>query len=413
MGFLASMLGFGATSADPAVDERLWRELYPETWSGNRVNADTAMRISVVYAAVNLYAKIIAALPKGIYLVDEKGDETPQRDHPLWDLLEHTPNNWQTAFEFWSYCQSCLSLRGNGLAEIIPGARGAVDQLEPVHPDRVLKIERMADRTLMYTIRDEEGGGSRKLHQEEVLHVRSPTTDRKGVWGVAPVELARQTFGLTLAAEEHGSRTFAQGARPSGAVVLPGTMSDVAYDRFKAQIESQHVGLRNSGKTLILEGGAKFEPISMTAEQLQFLSTRQFQIEEIARWFDVPLVMLHHLTNNTSWGTGIETVLLAFIKNSLRPWTTAWEQAMFRDLVVNKRRYRIRFDLTDLMKGDSNALSNFINKLVLGGVLTRNEGRRMINRPSLPGLDEPLTPSNTNQSDQQPDNGNQNKDTKQ
>ncbi len=409
-GFLASLLGVGAsetTSQPNPNDDRYWESGAAETWAGNKVNPDIAMRVSTVYACVAVLSKILASLPIEVGEVDQNGNFTAVRWHPLWELLDDQPNSWQTSFDFRTYLMSHACLRGNGLAQIHAGVRGAVDSLEPIHADRVFKIDRAPDRQLRYYVRNEDGVGSKVLLQEELFHIRAPIAPGAGYWAASPIDYARQTVGLARAAEEHGARTFSNGARPSGVVQMPGVMDDEAFERFKTSLKQDFTGLQNAGKTLILEGGGTFQAITMSAEQLQFIATRQFQIEEVARWFDVPLVMLHHLTGQSTWGTGVEAIMLAFVRNNLKPWLVAWEKAMRRDLIVAKGRFAIRFDIEDLIRGDSTAVSNFINRLVLCGVLSRNEGRGMIGFNPVKGLDEHLTPSNTVQSDANPNNGQQ------
>lgn len=410
-GFLASLLGIGATDA-PAQpnpnDDRYWEAGASTTsWAGNKVSPDIAMRVSTVYACVSVLSKIMASLPIEVCEVDAAGNLTPVRWHPLWELLDDQPNSWQTSFDFRAYLMSHACLRGNGVAEIRPGVRGAVDSLEPIHSDRVFRLDRAPDSRLRYHVRNEDGVGARVLLQDEVLHVRAPIAPGAGLWAASPIDYAIQTIGVARAAEEHGARMFQNGARPSGVIEMPGTMSDEAFERFKQGVRENFTGSQNAGKTLILEGGGKFNPVTLSADQLQFIATRQFQIEEVARWFDVPLVMLHHLTGQSTWGTGVEAIMLGFVRNNLRPWLVAWEKAMRRDLIVAKGRFAIRFDIEDLIRGDSTAVSNFINRLVLCGVLSRNEGRGMIGFNPVKGLDEHLTPSNTVQSDANPNNGQQ------
>lgn len=402
-GLFGVLLGASANAEDPSPDDDRYYRSGPggRSMTGRYVTTDLAMRVSTVYAAVNLLAKTVASLPLLMYRNDgEKSFEAPE--HPLYALLERQPNHWQTAFDFRAMLMTHLVLRGNGYAEIIPGVRGAVDQLEPLHPDRVT-VSRLSDRTLAYDVSD-ENGRQRRLLQDEVLHIRSAVAPG-GLVGVSPIAYARETIGLALAAEEHGARTFSNGARPSGVVQVKNRFSNEAFDRFKAGIANNFYGLHNAGKTMILEEGAEFKTIQMTADELQFLQLREFQIEEIARWFDVPLVLLHHMSKTSSWGTGVEAIMLAFVRNNLRPWLRAWEQAISRDLIIAPGLYSARFDTEELQRGDSKALAEFISRLVLNGVLTRNEGRAMLGYNHVPGLDTPLTPSNTTTSDGQPQNG--------
>lgn len=407
-GFFSAMLGAGPREEAPAVqpwaaDDDRWYGDAAGTMSfaGRRVTPDIAMQFSAVYAAVHLLAKTVASLPLRVYRRDPatgKSYEAPE--HPLNDLLEHQPNGWQTAWDFKAMLQAHLGLRGNAYAEIIAGPRGFADSLEPIHPDRVT-VDRLPDRTLRYTVSDEKG--TRRLLQDEVLHLR--TGIAPGLIGIGPIGYARQTVGLALATEEHGARLFSNGARPSGVITVPKGWSDEAFERFKADWRKTYNGLANAGGTPILEDGAEFKAISLTSEDAEFLSTRQHQVEEICRWFDVPPVMLHHMTKTTSWGTGVEAIMLAFVRNNLRPWLSCWTQAVRRDLILAPRLYEVRFDVEELQRGDSKAQAEFFSRLVLNGILTRNEARDALGYNPLDGLDEPLAPNTGATSDRLPGNG--------
>lgn len=372
--------------------------------AGRRVTPDIAMQFSAYYAAVHLLATTIAALPLRMYSKDREGNATESPNHPLNDVLEFQPNRWQTAFEFKSWMMLSVIQRGNALAEIIPGARGAVDQLEPIHWDRVSSVTKGDDGIIRYGVDSFLKGGKRRiLLQDEVLHLRGPNAP--GLVGIAPIAYARNTVGLALATEDHGSRTFNSGARPSGVVTVDKTMSEPAFERFKNDWRANFDGPANAGKTPILEDGASFKPITMTNEDTQFLATRQHQIEEICRWLNVPPVMIHHMTKTTSWGSGVEAIMLSFVRTSILPYTTLWTQAIRRDLIVAPRFYEAQFDIESLIRGDSKAQADFFSRLVLNGILTRNEARAALGYNPLDGLSDPLVPSNTNNSDAQPGNG--------
>lgn len=407
-GLFAALLG-GSVRAEgegqslPRYDDDFWFTGDPRaaSFTGRYVTPELAMRVSTVYACRNLLAKTVAALPLRMYRIDGNGARFEAPDHPLNDLLEHQPNSWQTAFDFKAFLMGSLCMRGNAYAEIVPGARGAVDALEPLHPDRV-KPERLPDRTIRYKI-SEPDGRTRVLLQDEMFHIRSAISDG-GLVGCGPIEFARETIGLAMATEEHGARLFGNGARPAGVVQLKSTMSDESYARFKREWNSIYSGLANAGKTAILEEGAEFKPIALNSEDAQFIATRMFQIEEIARWFDVPLVLLHHVEKTTSWGTGVEAIMLAFVRNNLMPWLVAIQQAARRDLILAPRSYMARFDVESLLTGDSKAQAEFFNKLVLSGILVRNEAREALGYNPLDGLDKPLQPVNATTTDNAPVN---------
>jgi HK97 family phage portal protein len=403
MGLFSAMLGGTRAAADttspwPDDDDRWYTgAISSMSNAGRRVSPDGAMRVSAAYACVGLLAKTVATLPLRMYRKDPvTGKRFEAPSHPLNDLLEYQPNAWQSAWDFKAMMMGHLALRGNGYAEIVAGPRGFADSLEPIHPDRVV-VDRLPDKSIRYTVSDPVKG-TRVLLQDEILHLRSHMAPG-GLVGLSPVTYARETIGLALAAEEHGARLFSNGARPSGVVTVEKSMSDSAFERFKTQWNQMYSGLANAGKTPILEDGAKFAPISLTSEDAQFLQTREFQIEEVARWFDVPLVLLHHMTKTSSWGTGVEAIMLAFVRNNLMPWLGCWTGAIRRDLILAPNIYEAAFDVEPLIAGDSKAQADFYSRLVLNGVLTRNEARHALGYNPIEGLDEPLVPTNTTTAD--------------
>lgn len=362
--------------------------------SGRHITPEHAMTLSAVYSCVNILSKSVASMPLRMYRSTRKPNgswetfEAPT--HPLNDILEYQPNAWQTAWDFRAMMQMHLCLRGNAYAEIIPGARGAVDSLEPLHPDCV-HVERLDDGTIRYRVTDFRGR-VRVLVQDEVFHLRSPIAPN-GIVGIGPITYARETIGLGLATEEHGARLFSNGARPSGVITVPKGMSDAAFERFKTDWRQSYTGVSNSGKTPILEDGADFKPISLNSEDAQFLGTREFQIEEVARWFDIPLVMLQHMSKTSSWGTGVEAIMTGYVRTNLMPWLKCWTMAIRRDLITAPNLYEARFDVEELQRGDSQAQAEFFSKLVMNGILTPNEARDALGYNPLPGLEEPFVPN--------------------
>jgi HK97 family phage portal protein len=406
MGLFSAMLGGPrASSSDDGhwlTDSDRWYGGSAGNMSnaGRRVSTDGALRVSAAYGSISLLSKTVATLPLRMFRTDRAtGRRTEAPNHPLNDILEYQPNHWQSAWDFKAMMMGHLALRGNAYAEIVAGPRGFVDSLEPIHPDRV-SVDRLIDGTIRYTVSG-TAKGTRVLLQDEVLHLRSHMAPG-GLVGISPVSYARETIGLAMAAEEHGARMFSNGARPSGVVTVEKSMSDPAFERFKSQWNQMYSGLSNAGKTPILEDGAKFQAISLTAEDAQFLQTREFQIEEVARWFDVPLVLLHHMTKTSSWGTGVEAIMLAFVRNNLMPWLGCWTGAIRRDLILAPGLYEAAFDVEPLIAGDSKAQAEFYSRLVLNGVLTRNEARAALGYNPIDGLDEPLVPTNTATPDNMP-----------
>lgn len=412
MGLLSAILGGGFRASDGEASDPLYLDDPADRWfegdlsrmsnAGRHVSADGSMRVSAAYACIALLSKTVATLPLRMYRKEPGTGRTFEApEHPLNELLEHQPNPWQSAWDFKSMLMGHLALRGNGYAEIIAGPRGFADRLEPIHPDRVI-AERMPDYSIRYVVSDPMKG-TRILLQDEMFHLRSHMAPG-GIVGISPIAYAKETIGLALAAEEHGARMFSNGARPSGVVTVQSEMSDGAFERFKTQWHQSFVGIGNAGKTPILEQGAIFNPISMDNEEAQFIQSREFSIEEIARWFDVPLVLLHHMTKTSSWGTGVEAIMLAFVRNNLMPWLACWTSAIRRDLILAPNIYEAQFDVEPLIRGDSKAQADFYSRLVLNGILTRNEARDALGYNPLDGLDEPLVPTNTTTPDNMPVN---------
>lgn len=343
------------------------------TNTGIHVSPEKAMTVSSVHSCVNLISKSIAQLPIILYKYDnESNSRTAQPLHSLSFLLGYRPNKWQTAFDFKALMQMHLLLRGNAYAEIIPGERGAVTWLEPIHPDLV-EVERIQDGTLRYRV-TEWNGNVRILLQDEIFHIRSPICPT-GLVGLSPVAYAKETISLALAAEEHGARVFANGARPGLVVTLKNRLKAEDFQRFKSELNSNFAGVHQSGKTMVLEEGATAQPITLTADEIAFLGTRNFAVEEVARWFDVPTIMLHNMTKQTSFGSGIEQVMLQFVRGTLGPWMEAWQQAIARDLIIAPFLYGAEFDTSRLIKGDMTAMANFYGRLVSEHVIVPNEAR--------------------------------------
>lgn len=370
--------------------------------AGRRVSTEGAMQVSAVYSCVNILSKMVAALPLRMYEKDGTGKSKEAPLHPLNDLLEYQPNRWQTAWDFKAMMMMHLALRGNAYARIIGGRRGFADRLEPIHPDRVIKVERLPSGEIRYTYLDEDNKQQR-LMQDEVMHLRTAIAPG-GLQGMSPVAYARETLGLAMAAEQHGAQIFSNGARPQGIVTVEKTMSEPAYKRFKEEFRAAYNGLSNTGKVPILEDGAKFESVTLSNDETQFIATREFQIEEICRWFDVPPVMLHHMQKTTSWGTGVESIMLGFVRTNLRPWLECWTQAVRRDLILAPQRFEARWDIEDLIAGDMKAKGEFYQKLVLSAILTPNEARSALGYNPIENGDERLIPLNSTTFDNMPDN---------
>ncbi len=327
--------------------------LFGGSTSGKAVNERSSMQMTAVYACVRILSEAIAGLPLHLYTYAEDGNKERAHDHPLYRLLHDEPNPEMTSFVFRETLMTHLLLWGNSYAQIIRNGKGEVAALYPLMPNRML-VDRDKNGKLyyQYTTSNEDAptmkGTSVILDPSEVLHI--PGLGFDGLVGYSPIAMAKNAIGMAIACEEYGAKFFANGAAPSGVLEHPGTIKDPA--RVRDTWQSQFGGSGNSGKVAVLEEGMKYTPISISPEQAQFLETRKFQINEIARIFRVPPHMVGDLEKSSF--SNIEQQSLEFVKYTLDPWVIRWEQALSRALFSTKEKqtYFFRFNVEGLLRGD-------------------------------------------------------------
>ena len=360
------------------------------TKAGVDVNSRTALQCSAVYACVGLLAESIAQLPIKVYrgFDDERRED---RGSWIYRLLASKPCPWLTSFNWRELAMMCLCLRGDFYAYKVRDGAGRVVELLPLLPGMV-QVRQLPTWELQYNVIF-QNGESKIVTQRELFHVMYRSLD--GVRGISPVACQRETIGLALAAMNHGASTFSNGAKPSGILSVPGNLSDTAMKRLKTDWQSAYSG-ENAGATAVLEQGTKFEPLSMTNADAQFLETRKFQVEDIARVFGVPLFMIQSTEKTTSWGTGIEQMSMGFVRYTLLPWVKRWEQAIWRDLIddAGENDLEVRFNLDGLQRGAINSRFDAYNKGIQMGVYSPNEVREMEDMNPREGGDIYLTPAN-------------------
>lgn len=375
---------FGQTSSLSPDEERFWSQSYAvQTNSGTAVTAESALKISAAWACSRLIAESVAMLPRIVYRNLGNGGKERATSHPLYDLLHDQPNRRQTSFEFIDMLQMHALLRGSGYAKIIPGVRGAVDRLIPVHPDRVT-VEEVDEDTLRYRIKEKDGGEKIYL-DDEIFHLRGLTLD--GVNTVSVITYARESFGLTLAAERYGAKLFANYSQPGGVLKHPGELSTDAQDRLRGQFEQRASG-ENLHRMMVLEEGMEWQQMAFTPEDSQMLETRVFQAEDVCRWYRVPPHMIGLTSKATSWGSGIEELSRGFVTYVLMPWLIRWQQAFGRDLIVASEKYYVEFLTDALLRGDVQKRYSAYAIGRNGGWLATNEVRQKENMNPIEGGDD-------------------------
>ena len=352
--------------------------------AGKRVNERSAMQMTAVYSCVRILAEAVAGLPLHLYRYKEDGGKEKALDHPLYLLLHDEPNPEMSSFVFRETLMTHLLLWGNAYAQIIRNGRGEVMALYPLMPDR-MAVDRDDKGQLYYeytTSADDapiSKGSIVRLKPSDVLHI--PGLGFDGLVGYSPIAMAKNAIGLAIATEEYGSKFFANGAQPSGVLEHPGTIKDP--QRVRDSWMSQFGGSANSNKIAVLEG-LKYTPISISPEQAQFLETRKFQINEIARIFRVPPHMVGDLEKSSF--SNIEQQSLEFVKYTLEPWLVRWEQSIQRTLFSadEKKRYFVRFNVEGLLRGDYASRMNGYAVGRQNGWMSANDIRELENLDRIP-----------------------------
>ena len=355
------------------------------TTSGKAVTERSAMQMTAVYSCVRILAEAVAGLPLHLYRYKEDGGKEKALDHPLYLLLHDEPNPEMSSFVFRETLMTHLLLWGNAYAQIIRNGKGEVIALYPLMPNRMV-VDRDIHGQLyyQYTRSTEEAptmkGVTVNLPPSDVLHI--PGLGFDGLVGYSPIAMAKNAIGMAIACEEYGAKFFANGAAPGGVLEHPGTIKDP--QRVRESWQSTFGGSGNSNKIAVLEEGMKYTPIGISPEQAQFLETRKFQINEIARIFRVPPHMVGDLEKSSF--SNIEQQSLEFVKYTLEPWLVRWEQSIQRTLFSpeEKKRYFAKFNVEGLLRGDYASRMSGYATARQNGWMSANDIRELENMDRIP-----------------------------
>jgi HK97 family phage portal protein len=345
--------------------------------AGQAVTDVTAMRVAAVFACVRIIAGAVANMPLGIKRRIDDRTRADATDHPLWRVFHVRPNRWQKPAQFVRMMQAHLLLRGNAFAFIGRDFRGRVTSLIPLHPDRV-KVTQRDDLSLEY-VWTRKDGRQITFEQGEILHLVGLSLD--GVNGLSVIAYARETIGLSLAMEQHGSAVFKNGANVSGALKLPAgkKLTPEQGEALKGQFDEFRSGGAREGKVILLEDGLEFSQMALNAEDAQWLQARSFSRSDIAMFFGVPPHMIGDTEKSTSWGTGLETQGQGFVTYTLEDHLTMWEQALNADCLDLDKEPDLyaRFNRSALVRGDLAARWGAYVKGLQWGVYSPDEVRAM------------------------------------
>ena len=353
--------------------------------SGKTVTERSAMQMTAVYSCVRILAEAIAGLPLHVYRYNSDGGKEKAIDHSLYLILHDEPNPEMSSFVFRETLMTHLLLWGNAYAQIIRNGKGEVVALYPLMPNR-MTVDRDSSGQLFYSYQMNNSdaptmkAGTVILKPSDVLHI--PGLGFDGLVGYSPIAMAKNAIGLAIATEEYGAKFFANGATPGGLLEYPGTVKDP--DRVRESWNKGFSGSQNAGKVAILEEGMKYTPISIAPEQAQFLETRKFQINEIARIFRVPPHMVGDLEKSSF--SNIEQQSLEFVKYTLDPWVVRWEQSLSRALFTpeEKKQYFFKFNVEGLLRGDYQSRMNGYATARQNGWMSANDIRELENLDRIP-----------------------------
>jgi HK97 family phage portal protein len=336
------------------------------------------MRTAAVYACVRVISEAIASLPLRLYRFENGLVSEP--DNALYDILHTSPNSEMTSFVFRETLMSHILLYGNGYAQILRDGLDRITALYPLLPNKMDVCRNPDNGQIFYTYwrdrdetRPQEKSGGVALRKEEVLHIPGLSFD--GLVGYSPIALAKNAIGMAIATEDYGASFFANGANPGGVLEHPSTLRDATA--LRETWEALYKGAKNSHRIAVLEEGLTFHAIGIPPEQAQFLETRKFQLNEIARVFRVPPHMIGDLEKSTF--SNIEQQSMEFVKYTLDPWVVRLEQSMNQTLLSpsERKKYVIKFNLDGLLRGD---YATRMNGYAIGrqnGWLSANDIRKL------------------------------------
>jgi HK97 family phage portal protein len=370
----------------PGEDSRNW-DYESGGWAGGnrnpsgvKVDAETALRSTVVLACIRVLSTSVAGLPLHLYRRLSGGGKEIAREHPLYRLLHSQPNSWQTSFEWREQMMLHLLSHGFALDEKVYSG-GTISEIVPLHPSRV-KTEQLENNRLRYTYR-EASGSSTVYTQDAILAVRGMSDD--GVNGMSMIELARDAIGLARALEIHGATFFGNGARPGVILSTDQMLSPEAAENTRNQWERAHRGADRAHKTAVLQGGLKVSELGGNNQEAQYLEARRFAVEECTRIFGVPGHLVGDLTRSSF--SNIEQQSQDFLTNGLMPWLRRIESSIARDLLEGDEEYFAEFDTRGFLRADATTRSAYYNTLWNLGVASVNEIRSWENMNPVEGGD--------------------------
>jgi HK97 family phage portal protein len=362
------------------LDDHNFKWPYATTESGEFISADTAMRVTTVFACTRLLSDTIAQIPVKLLNVEEDGDKFQAKSDPLYSVLLYSPNKWQTAFDYWKWNANCLLFRGWFISKIVRSRNGKIVALIPIQPDSV-EIKQLADGSLVFSGMGLVGSNKTlkidNLPQKDAFFSVYATMD--GLTPMSPIKYNAETIGLASLATKHGARFLKNDATPPIVIQYPNKV-DADSLKIMAEYWLKRSGGKNVGTPRVVDHGAKVDKLSISNQDAQYLELRQFQKEEICGIFGVPTHMISDTKQAKGWST-VEQQGIDFVTYTITPWTRRIEQAIRKCLIPRSewKKKEALFMTNALMRGDARSRVEYYSKLKLNGVINANEIRQLEN----------------------------------
>jgi len=390
MGLLTNIFKRNLSLTDKkAWDTSYWNLIGAQSSAGVNVTYDKALSYSAVFNAIALLSGTIGGLPLNLYRKKANQGNVVEDRRPLHNLLHFSPNSEMSAMTFRETMTAHVLGWGNCYAEIQRNGMGEVIALWPIPPNRVV-IRRISGE-LIYEVK--VGSETIPLPRNRMLHI--PGLGFDGIQGYSVISYARETIGLGLAMEEFGARFFGAGTHPGAVFEHPGKVGGEAYDNLQKSLMETYSGLGKSHKLLILEEGMEMKQLGIPPEDAQFLESRVFSVNEIARWFNVPPHKIKEMSHSTY--SNIEHQAIEFVTDSVLPWLVRFEQGYDLQLLSPKERNRkfyFKHIVEGLLRGDAESRGKFYNQMFMIGAMTINEIRAKEDMNPTKNGDEQFVPLN-------------------
>ncbi len=370
-------------------DTSLWNLAGSMSLSGEVVTEATALTYAAVWCAVNLISGTVSTLPLQL-LRKEQSKTITAKEQRIYRVLHSEFNPLMTAETGRSVMMAHLLIWGNCYAEKVTNSFGEITELWPISPNRV-RIERADNKQIVYSIQVD--GKPITLNRDRILHI--PGLGFDGIQGYSVIAMARKSIGLAMAMESFGALYFGNGTHPGVVVHHPGQLSPQGHDNLKKSLSETHSGLGQSHKLMLLEEGMTIEKIGVPPEDSQFIESRQHQIPEVARWFNLPPHKLKDLTKSSF--NNIESEQISFVTDSILPWLIRLEQNYYLQLlspIEKKREFFWRHNVDGLMRGNAKDRSEYYRTMFNIGAMSINDIREKENWDSIEGGDERFVPLN-------------------